>query len=176
MSLLIRLILTLSFLYETSVFGSTLGGPESVSEESRLQPILGTKGMVVSDDPVASEWGAEILRRGGNAVDAAVATAFTLAVTRPHYAALGGGGFIVYCPAPSLDKIPDCKTLDFREKAPQAAYRDLFVRNGKADSNLSRNGALASGVPGIPAGLLKSLEFWGSQKRQKILEFPILEF
>jgi gamma-glutamyltranspeptidase/glutathione hydrolase len=129
--------------------------------------------MVVSDDPVASEWGAEILRRGGNAVDAAVATAFTLAVTRPHYAALGGGGFIVYCPAPSLDKIPDCKTLDFREKAPQAAYRDLFVRNGKADSNLSRNGALASGVPGIPAGLLKSLEFWGSQKRQKILEFPI---
>ncbi len=172
----IRIIIltsSLSLLAQSEFGQATLGGPESVSDDSRFQAILGTKGMVVSDDPIASEWGAETLRRGGNAVDAAVATAFALSVTRPHYASLGGGGFIVYCPAPLGDQVPECKTIDFREKAPQSAYRDLYVKNGKAESSLSRDGALASAVPGIPAGLLKSIESWGSQTRQKLLEYPI---
>ncbi len=129
--------------------------------------------MVASDDPLASEWGAQTLRKGGNAIDAAVATAFTLAVTRPHYASLGGGGFIVYCPSPKSGQASDCHTLDFREKAPQAAFKDLFIQNGKVQPHLSRDGALASGVPGIPAGLLRALEMWGTQKRQKILVYPI---
>lgn len=129
--------------------------------------------MIVSDDPIASEWGAEILRHGGNAVDAAVATAFALAVTRPHYAALGGGGFMVYCPAPSTKSAPDCKTLDFREKAPQGATHDLYIRNGKAETSLSRDGALASAVPGIPAGLIQAIESWGFKKRQSLLKYPI---
>src|SRR5256885_1336356 len=69
-------------------------------EKSRYQPVEGRHGMVVSDDREASEWGVEILRKGGNAIDAAVATAFFLAVTRPHFASLGGGGFLLYCPKP----------------------------------------------------------------------------
>lgn len=152
---------------------AALRGPESVAEGSRYQTIVGTRGMVVSDDPIASEWGAEILRRGGNSVDAAVATAFALSVTRPHYAALGGGGFMIFCPAPTSSSTPECKTLDFREKAPAAATRDLFIRNGQAETQLSRDGALASAVPGIPAGLIKAIDTWGSKKRQVLLEHPI---
>lgn len=165
---------------------------------SRVRPVVGTHGMVVSDDAIASEWGAEILRRGGNAVDAAVATAFMLSVTRPHYGSLGGGGFLVYCPAHSgvkhlavprqaltpglptdlmdgkvrsLD--PSCETIDYREKAPKAASRDMYIRNGKADMRLSQNGAMASGVPGVTSGLLTALEKWGTRKRSEILSRPI---
>jgi gamma-glutamyltranspeptidase/glutathione hydrolase len=135
---------------------------------SRVRPVISTGGMVVSDDRIASEWGAEVLRRGGNAVDAAVATAFMLSVTRPHYGSLGGGGFMVYCP-----KKAECTTLDYREKAPKLATRDMFVRNGKARTTLSQDGALASGVPGVTAGLLKALEKFGTQDRSKLLSEPI---
>jgi gamma-glutamyltranspeptidase/glutathione hydrolase len=141
---------------------------------NRVRPVVGTHGMVVSDDPIASEWGAEILRRGGNAVDAAVATAFMLSVTRPHYGSLGGGGFLVYCPAPKpAGTAPDCKTIDYREKAPAAASRDMYVKNGKANTDLSQDGAMASGVPGVTAGLLTALESWGSRNRAEILSKPI---
>ncbi len=150
----------------------TQGGPESVSQ-SRNQLVLGTRGMVVSDDPFASEWGAEILRKGGNAIDAAVATAFALSVTRPHYASIGGGGFLVYCPAPQKGKPSRCSTLDFREKAPARATKDMFQGKITADSHPSRDGALASGVPGIPAGLLTALEKWGTFSRKTLLAKPI---
>ncbi|MCH6573276.1 MAG: gamma-glutamyltransferase, partial [Proteobacteria bacterium] len=82
-------------------------------------------GRVVSDDRIASEIGAQILRRGGNAIDAAVATGFELAVSRPHYAALGGGGFMVYCPAPRNRVASECKVIDYREQAPRTAHRDM---------------------------------------------------
>jgi gamma-glutamyltranspeptidase/glutathione hydrolase len=130
--------------------------------------------MVVSDDRDASAWGAEILRRGGNAVDAAVATAFYLAVSRPHFASLGGGGFLVFCPKPGrTGAVPACATIDYREKAPAAATRDMFVRDGKAVSRLSRDGALASGVPGVVAGLLLAQERYGRMKRAPVLARPI---
>jgi gamma-glutamyltranspeptidase/glutathione hydrolase len=125
--------------------------------------------MVVADDRQAAEWGSEILRQGGNAVDAAVATAFAMSVTRPHLAALGGGGFLLFCPAHSKN----CHIIDYREKAPPAASRDMYVRDGKVRSDLSRVGPLASGVPGVTAGLLTALEKFGSLPRQKILSRPI---
>jgi gamma-glutamyltranspeptidase/glutathione hydrolase len=129
--------------------------------------------MVSADDRVAAEWGAEILRQGGNAVDAAVATAFALAVTRPHYAALGGGGFLVFCPAPGAEGPRPCRVIDYREEAPGAATRDMYVRDGKARTDLSQDGPLAPGVPGTTAGLLLALEKHGTMPRAKLLRRPI---
>ncbi len=149
-------------------------GDVSTEPESRYRPVVGTAGMVVADDAVAAEWGAEVMRRGGNAIDAAVATGFAMAVTRPHYASLGGGGFLVFCPAPRPGgPRPECTVIDYREMAPAAAHRDLYVRDGKARTDLSQDGALASGVPGVPGGLLLALEKFGSWPRAKILERAI---
>lgn len=160
-------------------------GAIATEMDGRYHPIVGTKGMVVADDRQAAEWGAEILRRGGNAVDAAVATAFAMSVTRPHFASLGGGGFMVYCPAakPAGDSAskqagasspkPACYALDYREEAPGAASRDMYIRDGKPHTDLSQNGALASGVPGVTAGLLTALEKFGTMPRQKLLSHPI---
>lgn len=156
----------------SSVWANAQGKPEQ-EKASRTRPVVGTRGMVVADDRIAAEWGSEILRRGGNAVDAAVATAFAMAVTRPHYASLGGGGFMVYCPAPKGGKPSACRVIDYRERAPKAAHRDMYIVDGKARTDLSQDGALASGTPGVPAGLLKALDLWGRKKRQEILSKPI---
>ncbi|MBI2711402.1 MAG: gamma-glutamyltransferase [Bdellovibrio sp.] len=150
----------------------TPGGPKDVTR-SRYTPGIGTRGMVVSDDQVASEWGAEILRQGGNAVDAAVATAFALAVTRPHFASLGGGGFLLYCPKAKAKTSSPCTVIDYREKAPGASTRDMYYKEGTSRTDLSQNGTLASGVPGVPAGLLLALEKFGRTQRQKLLHRPI---
>lgn len=150
-------------------------GAVATEMDGRYHPTIGMKGMVVADDRQAAEWGAEILRRGGNAIDAAVATAFAMSVTRPHFASLGGGGFMVYCPAPKSANAPkpECQALDYREEAPGAASRDMYIRDGKAHTELSQGGALASGVPGVTAGLLAALEKYGTMPRQKLLSQPI---
>ncbi len=145
-------------------------GSSASIQRSRIQPqAVGTKGMVSADDPEAAAWGAEILRRGGNAIDAAVATAFALAVTRPDYGSLGGGGFLLFCPA----KKPNCTAIDYRERAPARATRDMYIKDGKPNTDLSQVGALASGVPGVTAGLLYALEKFGTKKRAEILVKPI---
>ncbi|MBC7690745.1 MAG: gamma-glutamyltransferase [Methylotenera sp.] len=155
--------------------GSAAAKP--VAPKARTMARVGTKGMVVADDEIAAEWGVEILKRGGNAVDAAVATAFAMAVTRPHFASLGGGGFMVYCPAPKAGKpVPNCESIDYREMAPAATGRDFYIDksgNGKPRTDLSQNGATASGVPGVPAGLLLALEKFGTRKRAELLTRPI---
>jgi gamma-glutamyltranspeptidase / glutathione hydrolase len=107
------------------------------------------KGIVAADTALASQAGAEILARGGNAVDAAVATALAVGVVSPAGSGLGGGGFLVYWSAKSRRAF----VLDFREVAPRAATRDMFVAGGKAQPDRSRNGGLAVAVPGEPAGL-----------------------
>lgn len=122
------------------------------------QPVTAQNGMVVSAQVDASEAGVEILRRGGNAVDAAVATGFALAVTYPAAGNLGGGGFMVI-------RFPDgtATTYDYREKAPAAATRDMYL-DAKGDfvPERSTRGYLASGVPGSVAGLLKAHEAHGT--------------
>lgn len=109
------------------------------------------RAMVVSGHPLASEVGREILRRGGNAVDAAVAVGFALAVVHPEAGNLGGGGFMVIrTPAGTV------RTLDFRETAPSRATRDMYLDARGEPSELSLTGHLAAGVPGSVAGLTEA--------------------
>ena len=109
---------------------------------------IGTGGAVASGDAQATQAGVEILRAGGNAVDAAVATALALAVTYPEAGNLGGGGFAV---VKTGDKV---QTLDFREVGPAAARRDMYLdEKGNPIEGASMVGPLAAGVPGSPAGL-----------------------
>lgn len=137
----------------------------SVADTTRYQATETEFGMVVSEHPQASNVGIEILRNGGNAVDAAIATAFALAVALPDAGNLGGGGFMIIY-------LPDGQStvIDFREVAPLAATRDMYLgEDGQADRRLSTLGHLASGVPGSPAGLLYALEKYGSLDRETII-------
>src|SRR5947208_14121755 len=109
---------------------------------------VGTGGAVAAADPLAVEVGLAILRAGGNAVDAAVGTALTLAVVYPEAGNLGGGGFAVVKMGGTVT------TLDFRETAPAAATRTMYLdAQGQPVENASLVGPLAAGVPGSPAGL-----------------------
>jgi gamma-glutamyltranspeptidase/glutathione hydrolase len=115
-------------------------------------------GVVVSACPLATSVGVDILKRGGNAIDAAVAVGFALAVTFPQAGNIGGGGFM-------LIRLESGKTdfIDFREKAPIAASRDMYLdAQGNVIENLSLLGPLASGVPGTVAGLHRAHELYGS--------------
>lgn len=117
----------------------------------------GSKGIVVSDNPLATQAGMEILNAGGNAVDAAVATAYALGVVDPASSGAGGGGFMVIYQA----KERKAHVLDFRETAPRAAHKDMFVKGGRVVSSLSVTGPLAVAVPGQVAGLAESLKRFG---------------
>ncbi|MEA2892742.1 MAG: gamma-glutamyltranspeptidase / glutathione hydrolase, partial [Bradyrhizobium sp.] len=126
-----------------------------------FHPALAEFGMVVAQEKLAARIGADILRRGGNAVDAAVATGFALAVTYPRAGNIGGGGFMVIH---SADRKQDV-AIDYRETAPAATTRDIFLgTDGKPDIAKSRDSALAIGVPGTVAGLTLALEKYGSGK------------
>ena len=127
--------------------------------DSQFHPTLAKNGMVVSQEYYASEAGLEILRAGGNAVDAAVATGFALAVTHPQAGNLGGGGFMmVYLKAE--DRVI---ALDYREMAPARAHRDMFLdEKGDVDNNRARFSLKASGVPGTVMGLTTALAKYGS--------------
>jgi gamma-glutamyltranspeptidase/glutathione hydrolase len=123
------------------------------------QTILAQNGMVVAQESRAARIGVEILDRGGNAVDAAVAVGFALAVTYPRAGNIGGGGFMVIH---SADRKQDI-AIDYRETAPAATTRDIFLGpDGKPDIAKSRDSALGIGVPGTVAGLAMALEKYGS--------------
>lgn len=121
------------------------------SQSGRI-PVPSKKGMVVSSHYAGSQAGQQILEKGGNAVDAAVATAFALAVTLPSAGNIGGGGFLVYH---GVDGEKTC--FNFREKAPKAATATMFLdENGKIRNNSNHDGPLSVGVPGTVAGLWKA--------------------
>ncbi|MGA0934973.1 MAG: gamma-glutamyltransferase [Pseudohongiellaceae bacterium] len=127
--------------------------------------LQGTGAMVSSRSDIASEVGSEIMARGGNAIDAAVATGFALAVTYPSAGNLGGGGFMVIYPANG-----DVVTLDYREKAPAAAHRDMFLdAEGNVDRDLAVNSRQSAGVPGSVAGLLEALEKYGTMTPAEVI-------
>ena len=126
---------------------------------STVRAVAAEHGMVVAQEKLAAHIGADILRQGGNAVDAAVATGFALAVTYPRAGNIGGGGFMVIHSAERNEGV----AIDYRETAPQAATRDMYLgADGKPDADKSRNSALGIGVPGTVAGLALALEKYGS--------------
>ena len=126
-----------------------------------IHAVVAEHGMVVAQEKIAARLGADVLRRGGNAVDAAVATGFALAVTYPRAGNIGGGGFMIIH---SAERQADV-AIDYRETAPGAMTRDIFLgADGKPDSAKSRDSALGIGVPGTPAGLTLALEKYGSGK------------
>lgn len=122
----------------------------SLLAQTTQKPLIeGKQGMVVSTHPAASEIGLAILKKGGNAIDAAVAVNFALAVAHPSAGNIGGGGFLVY-----RDKSGNVKALDYREKAPSAASRDMYLdAEGKIIPGKSMTGIFSVGVPGTVAGM-----------------------
>ncbi|MDH3442750.1 MAG: gamma-glutamyltransferase [Deltaproteobacteria bacterium] len=128
-------------------------------------------GLVVSDSELATSAGMEMLNRGGNAVDAAVATAFALAVVDQASSGLGGGGFMVIYDA----KTRRAHALDFRETAPRAARTELYAADGNPARQLSVTGALAVAVPGEVAGLLQASKRFGTLPPQ-VLVAPAIRY
>ena len=126
-----------------------------------VHSVVAEHGMVVAQEKIAARIGADILKRGGNAVDAAVATGFAMAVTYPRAGNIGGGGFMVIHSAERHEDV----AIDYRETAPAATTRDIFLgADGKPDTAKSRDSALGIGVPGTVAGLALALEKYGSGK------------
>src|SRR6516225_2669333 len=126
-----------------------------------VHAVAAEHGVVVAQEKIAARIGAEILRQGGNAVDAAVATGFAMAVTYPRAGNIGGGGFMVIHLADRNENV----AIDYREMAPAKATRDMFLgADGKPDPAKSRHSALGIGVPGTVAGLALALEKYGSGK------------
>jgi len=128
------------------------------AEIEQAQAVTAANGMVVAQEAIAARVGADILRKGGNAVDAAVAVGFTMAVTYPRAGNIGGGGFMIIHRANGDDM-----AIDYRETAPAAINKTSFLdAQGNADPQKSRDSALAIGVPGTVAGLTLAEEKYGS--------------
>jgi gamma-glutamyltranspeptidase/glutathione hydrolase len=147
-----------SFLFPVAILLLTTCGVQRNSEQPSMLGVMGDSAMVVSAHPVATEVGLSILKQGGNAVDAVIATQLALLVTFPEAGNIGGGGFMVY-----RNKDGKVYSLDYREKAPGKATTDMYLDKDKnVIPGLSINGHLASGVPGTVAGLVDSHERLGS--------------
>src|ERR671921_638915 len=159
---LVRLLLVslLVVLPASPLVGVTRAGGVPVA--ASRQHVRAPRGMVASTDRTASQVGVDVLRRGGNAVDAAIAVAFALAVVYPAAGNLGGGGFMMI-------RLRDGRAtaIDYREMAPAAAHRDVYLDergNLKEGEGSSTLGYRASGVPGTVAGMELALKKYGSGK------------
>src|SRR5215470_1055612 len=136
-----------------------------IPKEWPREPVRAAHGMVATDEPLASQAGVDILKRGGNALDAAVATAFALAVVEPAAGNIGGGGFM-------LVRLADGKTtfFDYRETAPGKASRDMYIgKDGKLDEEASTIGYRSVAVPGTVAGLELALKTYGTMKLAEVM-------
>ncbi|WP_235898743.1 gamma-glutamyltransferase [Parahaliea maris] len=137
-----------------------------IDYRSRFLPTVAERGMVVGPETLAAEIGTQILQQGGNAVDAAVATGFALAVTYPRAGNLGGGGFMLIHLADEGRET----LIDYRETAPAAAGRDLYLNeDGEVDRMRMYFSHQSAGVPGTVAGLLYALEKYGTMSREAVL-------
>jgi gamma-glutamyltranspeptidase/glutathione hydrolase len=159
-------ILLLVFGLQVSAYAQLDNG--AVIRYDDLQhPVLGASGMVAAQNRLAAETGAQILADGGNAVDAAIATGFSLAVTLPRAGNLGGGGFMLIHNAANDENI----AIDYREMAPQKATRDMYLdENGDVDTQRSRFSHLAAGVPGTVSGFHTAHKKFGRLPWKKLLQ------
>ena len=161
---IIALLLTLVF-----PAAAQPGGRNYIPTTDDTHAIAAEHGMVVAQEKIAARVGADILKQGGNAVDAAVATGFAMAVTYPRAGNIGGGGFmVIHLHAPKPDGTQGNArefAIDYRETAPGATTPEIFLgADGKPDNAKSRDSALSIGVPGTVAGLALALEKYGSGK------------
>ncbi len=150
------------------IFLAAISCKENFLEEKReiQRGLVVENAMVVSAHPLASEVGKQILEKGGNAVDAAVAVQFALAVVYPNAGNIGGGGFAVY-----RSNTGEYATLDFRETAPEKGGRDMYLdANGEVIENLSVSGHLASGVPGSVDGMQTLHQKYGSLSWEELIQ------
>ncbi len=153
-----------------SLAAATASAEEPLStpplETALHHPNAGRQGIVVAEERMAAKIGAEMLAQGGNAVDAAVATGFALAVTHPRAGNIGGGGFILL----NIRETGETVAIDYRETAPAAATRDMYLdEDGKVDSEAIQRSYKSAGVPGTVAGLLFVQERYGRLTRQAVM-------
>jgi gamma-glutamyltranspeptidase / glutathione hydrolase len=140
------------------------------SDYVSLKSLTSEKAMVVTAHPIASLTGKKIMQKGGNAVDAAIAVSFALAVVYPNAGNLGGGGFMIY-----RDKQGKSYALDYREKAPAAASKNMYLdENGEVIPNLSLDGHLAAGVPGSVDGMIQAHQKFGKMPFKDLIQ-PAIE-
>jgi len=146
--------------------GSATASNQAILEGERFHPVLGAQGMVATSHTLATEVALDVLKRGGNAVDAAVTAGFALAVTQPRSGNIGGGGFLLYAPGDGTTP----EAIDYRETAPAAATETMFQdQNGEVVNERSRFSHLAAGVPGTVAGLALALERHGTLSLKQAL-------
>jgi gamma-glutamyltranspeptidase/glutathione hydrolase len=132
---------------------------QAILSGDRSVPVEAKNGMVVTSHSLATEVALEVLKEGGNAIDAAVTAGFALAVTQPRSGNIGGGGFMLV----SSEKKKEVVAIDYREKAPAGATKDMFLdADGNADQKLSRYSHISAGVPGTVAGLALALDRYGT--------------
>src|SRR5580698_7062966 len=149
---------SLTFVCLLALSPVALGQDRPSNQIGPAQSAVGRNGMVVAQERLAARIGVDILQKGGNAVDAAVAVGFALAVSYPRAGNLGGGGFMVIHLANGNDT-----TIDYRETAPRGIDAKSFLdAQGNADPQKSRDSGLAIGVPGTVAGLTMAEEKYGS--------------
>ncbi len=136
-----------------------------------LKPTTATHGMVSTQETIATKVGVEILKKGGNAIDAAVAVGFAMAVTYPQAGNLGGGGFMMIYLADQKKTV----AVDYREMAPAKAHRDMFLdKSDNVDNKKARFSHLSSGVPGTVAGMIHAMDKYGTLSLEEVIA-PALE-
>ncbi|UZP74011.1 gamma-glutamyltransferase [Candidatus Paraluminiphilus aquimaris] len=163
--------LFLAFLIITSPMRSlaqseSQGGP-LIDYGTRFIPAIASRGMVSGPEKLASEAGLAMLKKGGNAIDAAVATSFALAVTLPRAGNIAGGGFMLVHLADANEQV----FIDYREMAPAAASRDMFLNeDGTVNKRKAYNSVSAAGIPGTVAGLIHALEQYGTLDLKTVMQ------
>ena len=163
--------LFLAFLIITSPMrslaqGEGQGGP-LIDYGTRFIPAIASRGMVSGPEKLASEAGLAMLKKGGNAIDAAVATGFALAVTLPRAGNIAGGGFMLVHLADSNEQV----FIDYREMAPAAASRDMFLsEDGTVNKRKAYNSVSAAGIPGTVAGFIHALEKYGTLDLKTVMQ------